>query len=399
MLRLMLVEDEENLRLSMRDLIDWPALGIGSVTLAADGPEALGLLSVCRPHIVLTDINMPGMSGLEMARAMLAAQPDLHVIFFSAYSDVDFLRQVLRMGSVDYLFKPLRSEELADAIARARNSLAILQRQHSSTRLLEDLGARLAPPVLGRLLMAQAPEEEIREQLLALGIEKGMDVAAVFTLTGFTAPDEALLYSCLRRVSLLSPERGMLLPLSHSIWSYVELLPQAPAPDWQQNIVRQLTLHLHLAGQVAAQVHPLPLADRLMSLYGAATQRMETLRDAQRDGQTRDAFRARQLCDVIQAYITAHYADRDLSASHIAKALHYTSAYICTIFKNQRQMTIHDYINLFRIAKAKELLTTTCRSITAIAQEVGYENDNYFARVFRKLESMSPGDYRKEHMP
>lgn len=399
MLRLLLVEDEENLRLSMRDMIDWPSMGISSIMLAESGQEALDLLGACAPHIVLSDINMPGMSGLEMARRMLEIRPDLRFIFFSAYSDVAYLQQALRMGSVDYLLKPLRAEELADAVARAAESLSELMRRHGHVQLLEAFGDRLAPPVLGRLLMGHGPIEAIQEQLLALDMERTMRAAAVFTLTGFTAPDEALLRSCLRRVSRLSSDRGMLLPLNNAIWAYVELLAKLPPEGWQEDIARQLTLHLQLAGQLTARVYPLPLVDRLISLYGAAAQRMAELGTAQEKNQTRDAARARQLCEAIQQHIASHYMDRGLSAGSIAKALHYTNAYICTIFKNQRQMTIHDYINLYRVTKAKGLLATTGMNIADIAQAVGYENDNYFARVFRKLEGMSPSDYRKEHAP
>lgn len=397
MLRLLLVEDEENLRLSMRDMIDWKAMGIAEVTLAADALEALALVDACPPQIVLSDINMPGLSGLEMARRVLEKHPEVRFVFFSAYSDISYLQQALRMGSVDYLLKPLCTGELADAIARAAESISRAQKQHGHRQLLEDYGDRLAPPVLGRLLLGQGPVELIREQLLALDLERETRQVAVWMLTGFATPEEALLRSCLRRVSRLSPDRGMLVPLEDAAWAYVELLPSVPPADWQEDIARQLALHLQLAGQLTARVHALPLAEKLTGLYGAAARQMEALGEAQEHQKTRDAQRARQICEDIRQYIEAHYMERELSAGNIAKALHYTSAYICTIFKSRQRMTIHDYMNLYRITQAKGLLANTGKSIAAIAQEVGYENDNYFARVFRKLEQKSPSDYRKEH--
>lgn len=398
MLRLLLVEDEENLRISMRDMIDWQRMEVAEVALAENAARALALLETFRPHIVLSDINMPGMSGLEMARQMLEGHPELRIIFFSAYSDIAYLQQALRMGSVDYLLKPLRSEDLADAIARAAQSISQDKRRHGHVQLLEDFGDRLAPPVLGRLLLGQSPVEQVQAQLLALDLQRDMRCVAVWAMTGFTSPDEALLRSCLRRVSRLASDKGMLLPLSSAIWAYVELLPDAPPEGWQEDIARQLALHLQLAGQLTARVHPLPLSGSLISLHGAVTRHMEAWGEAQQNEKTRDALRARRLCEDIRQYIADHYMDRDLSAGNIAAALHYTSAYICTIFKNQQQMTIHDYMNLYRITKAKGLLATTGKSIVTIAQEVGNENDSYFARVFRKLEGKSPSDYRKEHI-
>ena len=128
MLRLLLVEDEDNLRHSMRDMIDWRAMGVDEIALAQGGSSALTQLQAFVPHIVLSDINMPDMSGLEMAQHMLAQQPDLRIIFFSAYSDATYLQQALRLGSVDYLLKPLNTEELAQAIGRAAESISKIKR-------------------------------------------------------------------------------------------------------------------------------------------------------------------------------------------------------------------------------------------------------------------------------
>lgn len=399
MLRLLLVEDEDNLRCAMRDVIDWQAMGVDALALAANGEEALAKLDAFGPHIVLSDINMPGISGLEMAQRMLSRRPDLRLIFFSAYSEIGYLQQALRMGSVDYLLKPLRSEELADAIARAAGSLVHLKRQRAGSQLLRDYGEQLLPPLLRDLLLAEKPQEALAEQLLSLDIQRSMAAAALLFLTGLSKPEEATVLACIERVSQLAPERGMLLPLHEALWAYVEIMPAQPPEGWPQDVARQLTLHLQLSGQLSAQVQPMPPVPTLGALYGLGSQCLLQLGDAQRSGRARDAQRAGRLCREIQAYIAGHYAERDLSASTIARHLHYTSAYICTIFKHEQQMTIHDFINLYRTTQAKALLSGTDDSIAAIAQATGYENDNYFSRVFRKLEGMSPSDFRKGHRP
>lgn len=99
MLRLLLVEDEKNLRVHMLGGVPWERLGICAVQGAAGSDEAYAAFETFQPDILLTDIRIPGENGIEMARRMLSKKLDLRVIFMSAYSDADYLRSALQMRS------------------------------------------------------------------------------------------------------------------------------------------------------------------------------------------------------------------------------------------------------------------------------------------------------------
>lgn len=395
MLRILLVEDEENLRRAMSGMIDWQSLGAEPPQTAADGQEALNLFDAVRPDIVLSDINMPRISGLDMARQMLALRPDVRIIFFSAYGDIAYLQEALRMGSVDYLLKPIRMEELAAAIERAAGSLEKIERQRAHSLLLESYGGQLAAPLIKNLLLGEIPKPELLNQLESVGLDKAADYACAFFLSGIEAlPQNAP--NQLQPPAYMNAEKGLLIRLSPSLYAYV-YLSQTPLDNvFTQDAIRQWTLKWQLAGCLSIKITASAIQRKLIGLYGVGAAQITLLLDAQKSDQARDTQRAEHLCKAIQTYICEHYQQRELSAGTIAKAMHYTSAYICTLFKQYSQVTIHEFINLYRIAKAKQLLSRGDLSITAIAEMTGYENDNYFSRVFRKLEGVSPSDYRKE---
>jgi DNA-binding LytR/AlgR family response regulator len=137
--RAILAEDELPQRQELRALLAglWPELEV--VAECADGLEALQALADHRPDVAFLDIRMPGVSGLEVARA---AGPRCHVIFITAYEE--YALRAFDEGAIDYLQKPVARDRLRLAIERARARLA--SGAHVDMNALLDLvQARLAP--------------------------------------------------------------------------------------------------------------------------------------------------------------------------------------------------------------------------------------------------------------
>lgn len=149
--RVLVVDDERFFREGIRDALD--ASGFACAT-AATGVEALDLASDPAVAVVILDIVLPGMDGLEVLRRLRERQPDLPVIILSAYTDQERVLEALRLGAFDYLAKPLHDEELTLAVRRALANHAIGQglsriraRIGALDRSLSDLAALAAADV------------------------------------------------------------------------------------------------------------------------------------------------------------------------------------------------------------------------------------------------------------
>ena len=117
---------------------------------------------------------------------------------------------------------------------------------------------------------------------------------------------------------------------------------------------------------------------------GTEPEQREERGDNERLSQTRDS---------ITAYIDANYAS-DLSLQSISQALNYSEAYFCKLFKQCFGVNFSAYLNDYRIAKAKELLTATDIGVKDISEACGYADSSYFARVFKRQTGQTPSDYR-----
>ena len=118
MLRVLIVEDEEIIRRGLLCMIDWAGMGCRIVGDAADGREGLALMRTEHPDVVLTDIRMPRMDGLEMAEAARAEGILPQLVFLTSYAEFGYAQQALRLQAADYLLKPVDEAELAALMKR-----------------------------------------------------------------------------------------------------------------------------------------------------------------------------------------------------------------------------------------------------------------------------------------
>lgn len=117
MKKILLVEDERMIRAGLKKLIE-DVIGGYTVSGEADsGGEALRIFDHVDPDIVITDIRMPGMRGLEMIRQLRALHRDLPVIVISGYAEFEYAREAIRYGVTSYLLKPVDRVELMQALA------------------------------------------------------------------------------------------------------------------------------------------------------------------------------------------------------------------------------------------------------------------------------------------
>ncbi len=114
----MIVDDEKYVRMGIKNDTDWALIGCEVVAEASNGEMALELASEHRPDLVISDIKMPKMDGIELAGKLLEKYPDTKVIFLTAYNEFEYARQAVRLGVSDYLLKPFQDGELEGAIQR-----------------------------------------------------------------------------------------------------------------------------------------------------------------------------------------------------------------------------------------------------------------------------------------
>jgi two-component system, NarL family, response regulator LiaR len=129
--------------------------GITVLAEAGSGEEALRLCAVAQPDVVLMDVKMPGMGGIEAMRALHDAYPQVHVIALTSFEDADLVQEALAAGAIAYLLKDIPLDELVKAIRLAHQGVPTLA-PAAAQALVRAASNR--PPVLGHDLTARERE-------------------------------------------------------------------------------------------------------------------------------------------------------------------------------------------------------------------------------------------------
>ncbi|MBD2846303.1 response regulator [Paenibacillus sp. IB182496] len=196
MIKLLIADDEKMIREGIAGIVDWRAHGIELAGVAADGHQARTLFAACRPDIVVTDIRMPGCSGLELARGIRASGSTAKVVILSGYEDFDYAQEALRLGAADYLLKPVMPDELVAKVLEARDACRAEQRHaEEAARLRAQLGESM--PLLRERFLQQAAAglaptgEELAARLRYLGLPLAADQPCRALLVQLEPPDPA----------------------------------------------------------------------------------------------------------------------------------------------------------------------------------------------------------------
>lgn len=185
-MKVLLVDDEQIARQGIRTFVPWKELGCRLVGEASDGTEALALMEKLRADIVITDIRMPGMDGLELTAELVRIYPGCKVIILTGYEDFSYARQAIQYQVVDYLLKPVGEEELAESLKKV---VAVLEeeaeRRRENTRMrcmVSDNLEEIRRKILEDLLYGRMKGDAIRRQTECLGVDlpEAADYQVVF---------------------------------------------------------------------------------------------------------------------------------------------------------------------------------------------------------------------------
>lgn len=193
MYKLLIVDDEPTVRAGLRTYFNWPSYGIEVIGEANNGDTALAYVERERPDLILTDVRMPNMDGITLSQHISGRYPKTKIIFVSGHDDADYLKSALKVSAVDYIFKPVNLEELAEVMKRV---VSDLDAEEAEQKFQADMQIKLKEgmPLLRErfllsLISTGAPAQGLKERLDFLELE--LPAAAVYWVIVISVDDMA----------------------------------------------------------------------------------------------------------------------------------------------------------------------------------------------------------------
>ena len=177
-IKIFLVEDEIIIRQGIKKNINWQQEGFDFVGEASDGELAYPLIQNTKPDILITDIKMPFMDGLELSRLVKKELPDIKILVLSGYNEFEYAQEAINIGIADYLLKPITGAKLLEAVKKMAK---IIEEDRQQKQFLlayqkerAESGRLAKQKLFGRLISGEYAVSALLEE----GREIGMELAA-----------------------------------------------------------------------------------------------------------------------------------------------------------------------------------------------------------------------------
>ena len=358
LLRVLIADDEKIAREGLRDLVNWQELGMKVVFCATNGEEALTYLTAHPVDILLTDIKMPRLDGLELLRELSERGIAPTTIIFSGFSEFHYAQRAIRYGVLNYLLKPIRMGELTETLRRAADGLrqergpaALDAEEYARFRIeCSPEAERMTHALAGQICQADSSavrnlcreiQHFFERQGYSAAVFRKYAFQCIYTIVGevnqFTGAETSLLEDT-DRLALMSMARTV------------------------EEAASQLTL---FADELCAYVHGL-----------------------------RHTGRRRIIGDVLTV-LQHRYSDETLSLNTLAEQLGVTPNYLSSLFRREMGITFSAYLENYRMERAKDLLRDVRHKVYEVASAVGYGDARHFGKVFKSHTGRTPLEFRK----
>lgn len=375
MYKVVLVEDESTVRDSIRKSIEWGAYGFVFAGEAANGEQALEVVRRVHPEIVITDIRMPFMDGIELSRMLRSIHPKIKIIILSGYMDFKYAQDAIRFGVCEYLLKPVTPVKLISILLGLKEKLDQERKEASAVENLvyklrcyevenqEDASMELN---VKNLEEGRRYETELLNFLKQGTLEETNDFVKGYLDRGQASGTSSLVYSSWQAMQILTACTQVVRELGGD--------PEIVLRDFQNvdHFIRSFC-RIRSMEEITVKL-----------LKTVITYRMDLVNSGS------------QAVTMAKEYIRTHIEDGNLTLNSMAAHVGLSSNYFGYVFKQRTGVNFIKYLTNVRMEYAKELLRTTDLTSAQIAERVGYSDPNYFSVVFKKTCGMPPREYRNK---
>ncbi len=450
MYKILIVDDNPLIRMGIKNMITWEKFNAQLIGSAQDGEEAISMIREKKPDLVITDIRMPGMDGVDLLKQIRTGNFGVETIVVSAYNEFAYAKEAMKTGSINYILKPINPKELNEAVRQAidkkQNGSPVVDPGREGHQLtgviaykteeidrISQLYAKLdgvdqfsAEKLSQRLFRIYVYDHSEREIIKRLR-ERGEGVY----LLGYCKLEEAEVFDhvwkrALSRAAdeMVLVDKRILENRNHPPLKENEIQLYCMAGNTEMvigtmhelvgDIVESSPFSYHAFKEVIEHfmviLFPLKMSyenyiKEYMDKLSKQEQELnylkldEIISDADQiiskicREYEKKAGSKKQLTRLVKDLVDKNYMT-EITPSRIAQLFYVSPAYLSRTFKQEEHLNLNNYITQVRMEKARLLLENTTERVAEIAKKVGYEDANYFTKVYKRYQGSAPKDSR-----
>ena len=413
MYTIVFADDEEEVRQAIIKKVAWNEIGYEFVGEAGNGAEALELVEKLRPDVLLTDIQMPFISGIELARQVREIHPSTQIVFLSGHDDFTYAQKAIQYNIISYLLKPISASELTEELRKIK--VKIDEQFRLFTDGVSEPGKEGMMPFFMSLLLDEFQVEndtvrdaELAQKLFDMGITDRADNDHLYTVMTVSILNEAE-----ENVTVEENVNSIDLVLKKYFKS-VSFYINGRITSILMSGRRGFDKYLHIAvEEISEKVRRImgldagigigKLEKGLSSIHKAYVDSVKAIgySSNQKKGiffiedMEKNKNSAEMISDEALEIINKGYMNPEISLVSVSREISVSPNYLSALIKKTTDSTFIDLLTKKRIDVATDMLLHSNFKIREIAEQCGYSDQHYFSYSFKKVTGKSPNAFRR----
>jgi two-component system response regulator YesN len=455
LIRVLIVDDDKLVRKGLISSMPWRDFGMEVVGEANNGENALKIMEDHPVDLLMTDLAMPIMSGIELMRIVRRQYPSVEIVVLSMHQDFEYVQEALRLGAIDYIAKfQLEREQFESVLGRIVQLLERKEGWKAGKEAGHPKEEAPADEVYVLYSLSQGEDEAHPPETVPASAAEADAGVWYWNASGAdgSEPQAPPPHSALVRiVGLGGMDRGALLQLIRTYRKnelFYDYDPYGPirtlyaaeaaartkanagvdtrgfaarweAADWineddaYREMIRELKqlrlppvrlarMFYSLTDEWNRLYQPLLREPIVIEDFFPSWHRFEEWLNEVR-GRIREAGAKPQFSPEIRSSIVKavnlvqQSLGEPITAADIAQRVNMSISYFSQCFKQYTGQSFTDYVRDLRMERAKKYLKSTTRTIQWIAEQIGYQDEKYFSRLFREHAGVLPSEYRQQN--
>ncbi len=404
MYKLLIIDDEPLVRYGLKNTIDWAKYNVEIISEAKNGIEGLEKIDNLNPDIVLCDVKMPHMNGLDMIKKARDYGFDGEFILLSGFGEFEFAQKAIDYDVISYLLKPVSNEELVDTVLKAIEKLKQKRNVKNMNSFLDSGSEDLKRRIIRTLVRKDYNDiEVVKKEIILLNIagycfvDEGYFLIGVLDESYKENADELFIFENILASYLKKENIPFLSGIYHEKISFVI----------DKIVEDKLDDILSICFDKFKKESDLTISIGISSLfndYHKIDLAYEEAKSVANNGLMRFINSVQYFNKVSKNYSTnllraldiihKEYAS-NLDISYVSEKLNVSESYLMHLFKKELGITFNNVLTDTRLREAKILLKEGILRINEIAYKVGYNDEKYFTLVFKKKNGITPSEYAK----
>lgn len=397
MYKLLIADDEARIRRGLRNALDWNELNIEVVGEAEDGEIALEQIKRLNPDLIFLDICMPFLNGLELIKKLNEADPHCIIIIITGHDEFQYMHEALKLKVFDYLLKPVQKDALRETVNKAIQEISKNEEEKVyldwANRQLDENFDVLKQTFLNNWFKGNFTHEEVLKELnffkFKLHSNIGIVVIKVIERLNYEVYskdwDKELLNFAMTNITLelmnkFKPEL-----------TYIDEDNNIVIISNAYNISEWLNMGSEIENKIYSYLHYTVIVEQNIipdGIFGIRNTYKEIVSNINKIA----TYKPIVLLAI--RYIDTNYYVNDLSLGDVAEKFSVSSSYLSKLLKQEIGLSFIDYLTMYRIKKSICMMDDPKLKIYEIAEAVGYNNQHYFCKAFKKVMGFAPTGYR-----